>query len=123
MASWRCSGSRQRDLNPDERQTIETIALQSAAAVENARLYGRVSAALQQAGAREESLRAIVRLASVVSTEPDQDDMMAAFARELNQIMPSHYVAILRHEPSQQIFHWMYRFAGGELLDPDKMFE
>ncbi len=108
---------------PDERQTIETIALQAAAAVENARLYGRVSAALLQAGAREESLRAIVRLASVVSTESDQDAMMATFARELNQLMPSFYVAILRHDPSRRAFHWMYRFAGGELIDPGKIFD
>ncbi len=108
---------------PDELQTIETIALQSAAAVENARLYGRVSAALLQAGTREESLRAIVRLASVVSTEPDQDAMMASFARELNQLMPSYYVAILRHEPSRQTFRWIYRFVGGELMDPGKTFD
>jgi diguanylate cyclase (GGDEF)-like protein len=108
---------------PDERQTIETIALQSAAAVENARLYGHVSAALLQAGAREESLRAIVRLASVVSTEPDQDDMMASFARELNQLMPSYYVAILLHEPSRRVFRWMYRFAGGALIDPGTVFD
>lgn len=101
-----------------ELQTFETIARQSAAAVENARLYSHVSTALDQAGRREESLRAIVKLASVVSSEPDQDVMIASFARELNQLMPGRFVAILRHEADRNSFRWLYRFASGEVIDP-----